>query len=662
MRKFSIFTLVVFMFLFITTVAQPPALAWAKGFGGPQGEFAYGVTVDLDGNVYTTGYFIGKADFDPGAGVFELTSGGNSDVFISKIDAAGNFVWAKRMGGADFDIAQAIDVDILGNVLITGSFRGTADFDPNAGTASLSSASSGEYNIFIAKYNSAGDYQWAKQIMGLISNYAFGIAVDATGSSYISGDFQGTADFDPGAGTANLTSNVRANYILKLNSLGNYGWAKQFSGSSTLQSFAIAVDNAANVYTTGFFGSTVDFDPNAGVANLVPKGARDIFVSKLDSAGNYLWAQNFGGVLNDYGYGITTDAAHVYITGYFSSSVDFDPGPGVSIPSNEGNSDVFVLKLTAAGGFVWVKSMGGALGDGANAIAVDNAGNVYTTGYYAVVSDFDPGAASATITSAGSLDIFISKLDASGNYVWATGFGTASSEQGYGVAVDAAGNLHTTGIFNGTIDFDPSVAVSNLTSRGSSDGFVIKYLASALLPVTLTGFNASYVNTGQVKLSWQSARELSAKSFILERSNSNLRFEAIATIVASGNSSNTKSYSYLDLNPAKGTNFYRLKMVDFDGSFTYSKVAAININVKLALHLYPNPAASTLYVQAGGLKQKAIITIVNALGRQVLQQPVTIDGLTAINVDVTGLPAGKYYVSINLKEGRQVKEFVKANN
>ena len=176
----------------------------AVRFGSTGDDIGTAITTDASGNVYTTGTFTGTVDFDPGIGTTNLTSAGSEDIFVSKLDGAGNFVWAKRLGGASFDFAYGIAVGSSGTVYTTGRFFGTADFDPSGGTWSLTSA--GASDIFVSKLDSAGNFVWAKRMGGTPGDEANAIAVDASGNVYTTGGFFGTADFDPGSGISNLTS------------------------------------------------------------------------------------------------------------------------------------------------------------------------------------------------------------------------------------------------------------------------------------------------------------------------------------------------------------------------------------------------------------------------------------------------------------------------
>jgi Ca2+-binding RTX toxin-like protein len=160
--------------------------------------------VDGVGNVHTTGRFAAAVDFDPGGGTANLTSAGSFDVFVSKLDSSGDYVWARHWGGTDADYGLGIAVDGSGNVHTIGEFQGTVDFDPGAGTASL--ASSGSWDVFVSKLDSSGDYGWARHWGSTDGDNGYGIGLDGFGGVLTAGRFQGTVDFDPGPGTLELTS------------------------------------------------------------------------------------------------------------------------------------------------------------------------------------------------------------------------------------------------------------------------------------------------------------------------------------------------------------------------------------------------------------------------------------------------------------------------
>ncbi len=464
-------------------------LTWAKQMGGTNIDYGRTIAVDAAGNVHTAGYFYTTADFDPSAATANLVSAGLFDVFISKLDAAGNYVWAKRIGAAANDLAYGITLDAAGNVYVTGVFRGTVDFDPGPGVANLVGSANG--NAFILKLNSAGTYVWAVMLGGVSGSSGFGVTLDATGTNvYSTGNFSGTGDFDPSAATSNLISfgGTIDIYVSKLTSAGAFVFAKQMGGGVLDETGrAIALDVAGNIYTTGDFDGTCDFDPSAATSNLTSFGNQDIYVSKLDNSGNFVWAKQMGGAAGDLGLSIAIDASsNVYTTGYFDATADFDPSAAAFNITTSVSNDAFVSKLTSAGAFVWAKHFDSNAASYSYDIALDLAGNVYTTGFFYGTTDFDPSAATSNLVSLGNEDIFVSKLDAAGNFVSVRQMGGVNIDGGYGIIVDASNNIYTTGYFAGTADFDPSAATFNMTSFGGTneDVFVHKMAPCAGPPPT----------------------------------------------------------------------------------------------------------------------------------------------------------------------------------
>ncbi|MDP1802627.1 MAG: SBBP repeat-containing protein [Bacteroidota bacterium] len=464
----------------IGSYAQNANFVWAKQFGGSFSEQGNSIIHDASGNVYTIGSFVGVVDFDPGAGTYTLSSLITSyDIFISKLDAAGNFIWAKQLGGTGNDYGYSICLDASGNIYTTGYFFGTSDFDPGAATYNLTSA--GSNDIFVSKLDASGNFIWAKKLGGTGNDQGEGIIVDASSNVYTTGYFENTPDFDPGISTYTLSSFGNGDiFVSKLDASGNFVWAKKMGGSGNELGNSIKLDASGNVYTTGVFTLFSDFDPGTGVYNLISNGNYDAFISKLDALGNFVWAKQLGGNNADYGYDIDLDASgNVYTTGVFAATPDFDPGAATYTLSSFGSNDIFVSKLDASGNFIWAKQLGGIGNDVSYGITLDASGNVYTTGVFSVIADFDPATTTYTLNSFGGTDIFISKLDALGNFVWAKQLGGSNSDLSNGVSVDASDNVCATGYFQNTSDFDPGTSSYNLTSFGSTDIFVHKMCQSS---------------------------------------------------------------------------------------------------------------------------------------------------------------------------------------
>lgn len=476
--------------LFMAVIAQaaPPPLQWAAAIGGTSSDEANGVAVDSAGNVYHTGFFWGTADFDPGPDTFNLTSNGNADIYVQKLDSSGNLLWVVSIGGTGADGAASLALDNDGNVYVTGGFSLTVDFDPGPGTFNLTS--NGESDIYVVKLDSNGNLVWASAMGGPRWDQGYSIAVDGTSQPHVTGIFRNTADFDPGAGTFNLSNvGVEDIFVVKLDNSGGLVWAAGMGGTSDDYGLAIALDGSGNVYTTGYFRNTVDFDPGAGIFDLSSAGSTDIFVQKLSSDGNLVWAVAMGGGDVDIGWGIAVDTTGaVYLIGYFQGTADFDPGPGTANVISAGFRDIFVLKLDELGGLIWKATMGAAGFDTGTAITLDSYGNVYTTGSFSYTVDFDPGSGTYELSTGSVLVTFVQKLDSAGNFIWAAPIYATDYNGGADIAVDGTGSVYVAGQFSGTADFDPSTDVLELTSAGNTDGYVFKLqvLSSTIrhIPVT----------------------------------------------------------------------------------------------------------------------------------------------------------------------------------
>ncbi len=458
----------------ISIYAQSHVFEWAKSMGGTDRDVSESIAIDDFGNVYTTGKFRGTTDFDPGSANQNLTSNGDFDIYIHKMDEEGNLIWVKSIGGTEHDWGSSITTDKNGNVYITGQFNGQVDFDPSNAVSILNS--NGKSDIFILKLDSTGDMVWVKSFGSTMHDGAFSVATDPSGNVFITGTYADTVDFDPISGGHVIISNGDFDiFILKLSSLGNVTWVKSMGGNDRDDGKNVIADSAGNVYTVGYFDGNVDFDPGVGSHNLISKGYRDFFIQKLDANGDLLWANSYGGKLIDFGeYAHIDDKGNVYITGYFTDTVHFSPGnPNYTLVAKRAR-DVFIEKLDDQGNFLWAKSFGGSGSDWGHAVTVDKVGNIYIAGSYEDTVDFDPGTAVYNKNSNGNHDVYIQKLDDNGNFLWAGSVGGSLMDDGLGLAVDNANNIYVTGYFEGTVDFDPGNSTFNLISKGLVDAFVLK--------------------------------------------------------------------------------------------------------------------------------------------------------------------------------------------
>jgi hypothetical protein len=464
------------IFLTITQllIAQAPTYDWTQTFGNNDYQYGFDITSDVSGNSITTGYFQGTVDFDPGVGVFNLTSAGGYDVFVVKLDPNGNFVWAVRMGGASGDRGHAVATDNNENVFVSGRFQGTADFDPGSGTTNFSS--NGADDIFVLKLDPNGNFDWAKHMGGTGSDQGRGITVDGSNNVLTTGLFNDAIDLNPNAGTMTANSNGDEDFFIqKLDNAGNFLWANATGGNGLEEGWAIATDSNNDVYVTGFYSSYVDFDPGAGTAFMNIIGFKDIFIQKLDANGNYVWSKRFGGSSIDEAYGIATDSDNnVYTTGFFQNTMDLDPGPGTDNKTSNGSYDAFIQKLDVNGNYIWGKNFGGSSVDYCNSIDVDDNGNVYTTGLFYSTADFDPGIGTTNTSSLGQADIFIHSLYANGDFAWVQALGGNSFNEGRGINIFNNSTIYSTGHFQQAVDFDPGTGSDSRPAVNNNDAYVHK--------------------------------------------------------------------------------------------------------------------------------------------------------------------------------------------
>jgi VCBS repeat-containing protein len=484
------------------------------GYATPQAtgtSVARKVAVDGSGNTYVVGYFTGTTDFDPfhsyGDNHDLLTTSATAAGYLAKYDVTGALVWVRALdpGAGLATHANDVTLDASGNVWVTGDFQGTSAY---TGGGSLTSA--GGSDVFLLKTDGGGNALSLQRVGGTGNDVGQGITVNTTtGDVLVTGSFMGGVDFDPGAGTFTLNSAGSGDaFVLRLNGSGGFQGAARLGGGGGDTGSDVAVDAAGNVWVTGDFSQVT-----TGLAALTSAGGAtdtrtDAFLLKLTPSGTgftTVFAQQFGALGDDHGAALAIDGSgNVLLTGSFHFSVNFDTRPAKSFTlTSSGDSDIFVLKEDNTGTFVWARVIGGYRADAANDVAVDAAGNVYLTGSFQDRVDFDPLDASYILEAQPGDNAFLSKLDATGSFVWAAQLtdpataGQTGVSDGYGIAEDATGRVFTVGSFLNTIDFDPGLGVqSRSTPAGQTQGFVSMVKQKAAPTGTILGLPSAAVPEG----------------------------------------------------------------------------------------------------------------------------------------------------------------------
>ncbi len=342
---------------------------WSKRFGDASNQSGQSIATDSSGNVLVTGEVAGSADFGGGS----LTSAGAEDIFVAKLDPDGNHLWSKIFGSASPNqMGVGIAADSAGNVLVTGHFLGSANF---GGAASISS--DGQQDVFVAKLTSVGDHVWSQSFGDAGAQFGSSVAVDALGNVLLTGSFYSTIWF----GGATLTSAGDDDiFLAKLDAAGNHLFSQRFGSVGSQSGQDVKVDSSGSVLLTGTFYGAVDFG-----GGVLTSTSSDVFGAKFDATGNHLWSKRFGDNGEQYGGGVATDpAGDLLLTGHFQGAMDFGGGALTSA----GDNDIFVAKLDSAGNHLFSKRFGSTANDAGASIAVTNAGAAVVTGRFQGTVDF----------------------------------------------------------------------------------------------------------------------------------------------------------------------------------------------------------------------------------------------------------------------------------
>ncbi len=683
--------------------AQTVAFEWVKAISGSEDDYGRNVVADRMGNVYMAGYYNSSAlDFNPGGSGGAVTNAGDEDVFLVKYDAGGNLLWVKNIGGDTTENINGLAIDEkTGSVIMTGSFNfksTTLDFNPGGSGGTVSNA--GDADIYVAKYDTSGNFLWAKSVGGSGSDIGSGVAADSDGNVFVTGYYSSASmDFNPGGAGGSVTNLGSTDiFLVKYDSSGNFLWSKSMGGIRTDMGNAIAVDGIGNVYITGRYGFAIsppasDFNPGGAGGTITPVGNIDVYIAKYDAGGNFRWVKGMGGSNMEYALGITADAiGNVYFTGWYqSNSIDFNiGGTGGSVTKLGTNNNAFLAAYDSAGNFRWVNNLGGSGGYTQGlATIMSGMGNVYVTGWSTVpVPDFDlrggnpAGALQRGGTSTSNTAAFLAEYDTSGNFLSLKGVaGTTGSgvtaltpgAQGYGAACDGLGNVYMTGWFrSGAAEFNLGGTGGSLTSV-NEDGFLVKYacndtsssyIADSTCAASYTLNGSVYTASGTYVQHFPNAvgcDSVVTLDLILTPIAKPLIDVNQLLLSAIGTYATYQWIKNDTLIPGATANTYtvtsngnyRLAVTNDKGCtdtsdvYSVTNVAVNDIHAVInQIRIYPNPAEAVVYINS---PVKVNIHITDMAGRLIKTEDA------AVSIPIAELAPGAYLLNIISEEGAVFK-------
>ena len=534
----------------------------------------------------------------------------------------------------------------------------------------------------LAFHSVAQNLVWAESIKGSAPVNALDIAVDNYGQSYILGTFMDTVDVDPGIGISHFIAPYPQThtYIVKLDDSGNFLWGKQIrvtvGGQHHVSGKNLALDGSGGLIVAGTFKSTVDFDPSVGSSDLTANGGTDIFILKLDTAGSFQWVKHVGGVGNDVLSAMDLDNyGNILLAGSYSYATDFDPGVGTETRDATVDGELFTFKLNYQGDFEWCHTIGtvgqmndwfgihadnfgnvysvgrvagnitilklrtssgnlafsktitnpGNFANTISCVGTDLIGNIYVSGVFYSATDVDPGAGTFNLNAIGDGDIFVEKLDSTGNFSWVKQLGGVEYETAHSIATDSSGAVYLSGIFIGPTDFDPGAGNNSLSAVGTQNYTDLYYLKLNSL--------------GQ--LMWVHQIGGTGAEFDIKIAISPLG--TLYVVGAHGDS--------CDFDPGVGS--YVMDAGFTTDGFILKLSSTVTIpqveNIPKLILVYPNPSTGYTIVESKELIKK--LEIVDVLGKQIFNiQPDNY--LNKIELD---LASGIYFVKVH-SGGREIIE------
>ena len=571
------------MDVFIQKLDSNGSLLWAHRIGAQGRDESNSIHIDQDDNIFISGYFNDTVDFDPGMDVFELIAVGAWDMFLLKLDSDGNFLWAISVGGDASGVeGNSIDTDTLGNVYIAGQFSGVKiDFDPGLDSFNIGA----DRDLFVLKLDEEGRFQWVETIG--IGGYAVAtsIATDNAGNSYITGDFWGDLDFDPGPNMYNLFADGSESYLLKLDSSGDFIWAKSYN---------------TEVY---WAGNSVHIDTNGDVlfcaAQFLANNEFGISIEKTTPDGSKIWSRAFetAGITSGF-MGLDTDSqGNIYASSNFFQKTDFDPGPDEFF-IDASKFSVFLIKLNSSGDFSWAKGFETNEINKAF-ITVTEENSFYISSSFSWQADLNPGLGQDHFTSSGGTDVCLIKFE----------------ECTLRTGTDEQNSCRPFTWIDGQTYLESNNTATHLLPCGSMQGCD----SLVQLVLTITGINTEVDVNG---LSMHSNQENADYQWLdCDNQYNPIMGEIFQTFTAPSSGSYAAEITYQGC-------------VDTTDCIELISTSVTNLPA-LSITCFPNPSLESLQIFLEGSRQNISVMLIDPVGKRLLEKHC--DDCNQFNLDVNHL-------------------------
>lgn len=539
---------------------------------------------------------------------------------------AQTFQWAAPIVGGG--VGKAVAVDAEGNVYSCGNANGPVDFDPGPGEALTPPGTDANGNIYVVKYDAAGNYLWHYTVGGSSTDIAKNVAVDGNGDVLVTGYFSGNFDWDPGPGV--LQPPLSTNYdcfVLKLSSAGQIQWVQRITGPGENQDHGLAVDTANNVYVTGSYSNTVSFGDGAATLAFAG-GTWDAFYAKYGADGGFRWARSIAGTGFQRGLSVACAGDRLYLYGTCSGLSTANGTHSLNLPSSPAST--YLCKTDTAGNVLWLKSQS-ATGHMSGEALRAHGTNVYLFASFRGTVDADPGDGVMELvpSSPTNPQVLFAKLDSSGNAIWARQLhGNIHFDCVGDIAVDDEGGVAVTCATFETEDYDPGPGEAVYTPVQPNDLFTARYTADgAFLWVRM-------VTTGET---FDTA--------------SGTAVDQLGNVYMTGSFGDSAVFDPGPLGTLYTPNSSTAFTVKYGVDLTLGLAGS---DAPPALQLMPNPARGTLTI-LGAFERGDAMHVFDAAGRQVMS--ILADD-HVMQCSVQALAPGAYTLVWMGRKGRSSERFV----